>query len=107
MVNELREAKIQRCRGLILQLLRANKKISVGATDAAVDEVVLQRLLARFGYELTDDEMARDLRHLEGRNYIIRTRKESMGIELRYIVLDDYAEGLFKGELHDDTLLID
>lgn len=106
MVNELREAKIQRCRGLILQLLRANKKISVGAHDAAVDEVVLQRLLARFGYDLTDDELARDLRHLEGRNYIIRTSKETLGIELRYIVLDGYAEGLFRGELADDTLIL-
>ena len=107
MVNELQKAKIQRCRGLILQVLRANKKISVGNSTAAVDEVVLQRLLARFGYDLTDDEMQRDLRHLQGRNYIVRTAVESLGIDLHYVELDSYAEGLFSGALHDDTLIID
>lgn len=107
MVDEIKEALKARCRGLILQILMAQKKLAGNRPTATVDVVVIRSLLGRFGIAKTEDELESELRYLENRMYVKIHRVESMGINITTVELDDYAKSLFTGQMSDDTVLID
>jgi len=106
MVNELIETRIKRCRGIMLQVLGAEKKIAGHRPAAPVDLLVIQSILTRFGIHKSMDHMIDQAEYLEGRKYIKINNVAMVGVSATLLEITERGISLLDGLVSDDTIMI-
>ena len=107
MVRELSAARVMRCRGIIMQVLHAEKAISAGRPPMPVDAVVLRSILRQFGIAKTPDLMRDQLEYLRERGYVRLEDKELSGAKALLCELTAAGQDLMDGICQDDTIMLD
>lgn len=107
MVNELIEARIRRCRGIMLQILKAEKKVAGRHPAAPVDLLVIQSILSEFGIHKAWEHMLDQAEWLAEQKYVKMQTKEMIGISATLLEITERGMSLFDGLLSDDNILID
>jgi hypothetical protein len=107
MVSELSAHRIMRCRGIILEVLKAEKTISAGRPAMPVDAVVLRSILRQFGIVKSPDHMRDQLSYLQERGYVRLREENMMGVTALLVELTASGQDLMDGIRKDDTILLD
>jgi len=106
MTNELIEERIKRMRGIMLQILKAEKKVAGSRPAAPVDLLVIQSILTRFGIHKSWDHMLDQVEYLEGRKYVKSQQIDMAGVKATLVELDQRGSALLDGLLSDDTVIL-